>query len=250
MAIEKERACFNAYVQGFDLEQDQNRLKVIHTMHVVKIMQQIGGFLNLSDREMEVAETIALFHDIGRFEQFKRYNTFVDHQSIDHADLGKEILERSNFLDRFSGKEQQQILMAIQFHNKYELVPMDEKTMRYAKMIRDADKCDILRVFAFEPIESTTSTSYESIQNDVVSEEIEAMIHNHQCIDKTKRKTGLDIWMTVLGFFFDVNYPITMGIMKKQGYYRLPFDRIRFRRAQKQVDSILSEIENYIARNS
>ena len=35
-----------------------------------------------------------LLHDVGRFEQLRRYGTFIDAQSIDHAEFGADRLFR------------------------------------------------------------------------------------------------------------------------------------------------------------
>ena len=50
---------------------------------------------------MELAELIGLLHDIGRFEQIKRYNTFIDKNSINHGQLGVKILFDDNQIRRF-----------------------------------------------------------------------------------------------------------------------------------------------------
>ena len=50
---------------------------------------------------MDFAWLLGLLHDIGRFEQVKRYNTFNDSQSVDHAELGADILFKEGLIDRF-----------------------------------------------------------------------------------------------------------------------------------------------------
>ena len=45
-------------------------------------------------KDLLLAKTAALFHDIGRFPQWKHYSTFVDSVSEDHALLGLEVLSR------------------------------------------------------------------------------------------------------------------------------------------------------------
>lgn len=236
---------FEKYTAQFDLVDDRNRLKIVHTLKVAELMKRIAQSLKLVDRDQEIAQLIGLYHDIGRFEQLKRYGTFVDYRSVDHADLGVDILKEEKLLNYLSFDEQELVFKAIQYHNKYALPKMPERELLFSKMIRDADKCDILRVFAQESLASTTNTSFDSIQDDIVSKEIDQMIMNHQCIVKEKRKTGLDIWITFLGFFFDVNFPISLKIMIDQGYYKENFKRVKFIRAQDQVDRLLEEVETY-----
>lgn len=75
------------------------------------------------------------------------------------------------------------------------------------------------------------------------------MIMDHRCVEKEKRKTELDIWMTFLGFFFDLNFKRSFRIAKEQGYYRQPFEKIYFTKAQAQIDRILNEVEQYIEKH-
>ena len=47
---------------------------------------------------------------------------------------------------------------------------LDEKTLIFAKLIRDADKCDIFRVFAQEDPVDTTGFSAEQVGQEAVSD--------------------------------------------------------------------------------
>lgn len=241
---------WNDYVSRFDTNDPKIQLKIKHTMKVCAIMDGLSDSLELDAHDHRITHTIALYHDIGRFEQLKQFGTFLDHQSVDHAALGVLILKENPFLEEYSMEEKEQILFAIANHNKYRIEKTDDqKKLLFAKMIRDADKCDIFRVFACEDLQTATSTTLEQIKEDIVSPEIEQMIMDHCCVEKEKRKTGLDVWVTFLGFFFDFNFRRSFSIAKEQGYYRQPFEKIRFTKAQAQIDRILNEVESYIEKN-
>ena len=96
------------------------KLKVNHTLRVVNLSEKIAKSLNLSEEEINIAKNIGLLHDIGRFEQWKNYNTFKDYVSIDHADLGVSILKKENFIRQFieDDKYDDIILNSIKYHNK------------------------------------------------------------------------------------------------------------------------------------
>ncbi|MCJ7615457.1 MAG: HD domain-containing protein, partial [Desulfobacterales bacterium] len=83
---------FTEYVSNFYSDDpDYNhliRLKEEHTIRVCRNIAMLGKELGLSDQDMVLAETIALFHDIGRFKQYKTYRTFSDFVSENHAMLG------------------------------------------------------------------------------------------------------------------------------------------------------------------
>ena len=54
---------------------------------------------------MVLAEIMALFHDIGRFEQYKQYRTFSDYRSEDHAALGVKVIKANRILNGFEPAE-------------------------------------------------------------------------------------------------------------------------------------------------
>jgi len=51
-------------------------------------MVMLGKALDMSNQEMILAETMGLFHDIGRFKQYAVFGTFNDKISVNHARLG------------------------------------------------------------------------------------------------------------------------------------------------------------------
>ncbi len=134
---------------------------------------------------------------------WKRYHTFLDYKSIDHAQLGCEILRQGDFLGELSDREREQVLTAIGNHNRLAIEDgLDEKTLLFAKLIRDADKCDIFRVFTQEDPVDTTGFSAEQVGQEAVSDVVYESILGHYCIKKKQeRKTGLDVWVSFLGFF-------------------------------------------------
>lgn len=153
---------WNQYVARFDTNDPKIQLKIKHTMKVCTMMDMLSTSLELDAQDRKIAHTIALYHDIGRFEQLKQFGTFLDHKSVDHADLGVSILQESQFLEEYSQGEKEQILFAIANHNKYHIEYVDDqKKLLFAKMIRDADKCDIFRVFACEDPQTVSSVTLE-----------------------------------------------------------------------------------------
>ena len=90
---------FLEYASAYDDGSDTRiKLKIIHTQRVTEVMEQLTAALPLSESDRELAYLCAVYHDIGRFEQLKRYHTFLDYKSIDHAQLGCEILRQGDFL--------------------------------------------------------------------------------------------------------------------------------------------------------
>ena len=93
MNLEKAKKEFEIFVQQYDLENEKIKRKFGHSFRVMEKAGQIAKSLSLPNEEIELSKLIGLLHDIGRFEQERIYKTFKDHESIDHGDLGVEILK-------------------------------------------------------------------------------------------------------------------------------------------------------------
>lgn len=116
-------------------------LKLVHTRKVVENAQAIATGEGFSSTEREVALAAALLHDTGRYEQLKRYNTFQDSQSVDHAVFSHDIVVERGWVDDPA------VLKAVLYHNRRDLpADMDTLTSVAAHTVRDADKLDIFRV--------------------------------------------------------------------------------------------------------
>ena len=138
------------------------RLKRVHTGFVVKNAEAIADGEGFTAEEREVALAAALLHDTGRYEQLKRYNTFKDSDSIDHAVFSHDIVKEKGWLDKVEveGRGRQwkdAILKAVLYHNRRDLPkevehPLSTSTSdlnllsKAAHTVRDADKLDIFRV--------------------------------------------------------------------------------------------------------
>lgn len=143
---------FDSYVEPYlntDEEGAKNiRLKIGHTRKVCEVMALLSAGENLSENETRIASATALLHDVGRFSQYRRWRTFRDSDSDNHARLAIEVIREEHVLDGLCQPEQLLIEEAVRFHNL--LAPparIQSPTRRYINLIRDADKLDIWRVF-------------------------------------------------------------------------------------------------------
>ena len=78
-----------------------------------------------------------------------KYKTFKDSESENHALLGVKILKKTGVFSRLSLKENDIILKAVEYHNLIEIPGCAESSKEllfYSKLIRDADKLDILKL--------------------------------------------------------------------------------------------------------
>ena len=97
------KARFGDYVRRFasddPIVQENMDLKAEHTRRVCEAILDVGRSLRLSAEDLCLAETSALLHDIGRFEQYRCYRTFADYKSEDHAALGVKVIQTERALE-------------------------------------------------------------------------------------------------------------------------------------------------------
>ena len=148
MDLKRLHKLYDEYVDGFKVDgklSPMMELKRIHTAFVVRNAKEIAAGEGFDPETAEVCEAAALLHDTGRYEQLKRYNTFRDSDSVDHAVFSHDIVKARGWL---AGEPHvDAILKAVLYHNRRDLPEgLDPLTLTAAHCTRDADKLDIFRV--------------------------------------------------------------------------------------------------------
>lgn len=200
--IDRAKKNFIEYVKKYDTNNENIKRKEQHSLRVMKICEKIAKELKLTEEKIRLAVLIGLLHDIGRFEQYTIYETFSDKLSVDHADLGEKILDNNNFIRDFiiDDKYDKIIKCAIRNHNKYEIQKeIDEQELLYAKIIRDADKIDIL----YETAEGMVLSENErnKIENSSISFEYFEQFKRKKTIIKDGNETCLDKLILTVALF-------------------------------------------------
>ena len=152
--LDRLTALYDAYVDTFrgadGALPEMMQLKRVHTDKVVENAGLIAAGERFTAAERDVALAAALLHDTGRYEQLRRFNTFRDSDSVDHAIFSHDIAKEMGWLDEVGsvGAEwREAILKAVLYHNRRDLPDgMDSLTACAAHTVRDADKLDIFRV--------------------------------------------------------------------------------------------------------
>ena len=119
MDIEKAQKEFIKYTEKYDLSDVNIKRKQEHSIRVMKISKRIAEGMKLAQEEIDIATLIGLLHDIARFEQYTKYHTFKDAESIDHGDLGAEILKKDIKKYIETDEYDELIQLAVKNHNKY-----------------------------------------------------------------------------------------------------------------------------------
>lgn len=225
------------------------QLKINHTLRVMDNCERIAKSINLTKEEIEIAKIIGLLHDIGRFEQWKVYNTFKDLDSIDHADYGVEILTKNNYIRKYikDDKYDDIILKSIKNHNKYEIQnDLNDKETLFVKLIRDADKIDILYLRSIQDLKIY-------IDENAFSDSLYEALINKKSINRKDIKTKTDELGVSLGFIFDINYKESFKILKEKKYFDTIIDIYKENtdntKLKEQLEEIRKIINNYIEVN-
>ena len=107
-------------------------LKKEHSLRVCKEILNLGNLLGMDFEGLLLAETAALFHDIGRFEQYYRYKTFVDGNSEDHANLGIMVLRENSIMNVLERSTRDLILKTISYHNRLSIPEGESDTCPFS----------------------------------------------------------------------------------------------------------------------
>ena len=245
--IKKSKDEFMKYTNNYDIENENIDRKIYHSLRVMEISKKIATNMGLENEKIELATLIGLLHDIGRFEQFKIYQTYSDLESIDHGDLGADILKQNNFIRNFikEAKYDEIILKSVQNHNKYKIADdLNKEEKLFCKIVRDADKIDILYEAIF------WKNGREEIQNDLISDKVYNEFLNKKLIkkDKNMKKNGIDKLVLMLAFVFDINFHESLEILKKEDYLNKILNNFDFKRqdTKEKIENIRNVLNLYL----
>ena len=218
MDINNAKIIFKDYVSQYDSNDKRIIQKYEHSLRVCDLCKKIATYLNLSDDKILIAEFIGLLHDFGRFEQIKRYNTYNDRISVDHAKLGMDLLEEFGF-DKFvkDKKTQEIIKIAVLNHNQTFIDDnLTEEELLFSQIIRDADKLDIFYI-------------WKDMEFDKVEGKIDDKIYNRMLTckyDYENINNKLDYYVLLIGFVYDINFSWTIRYLKENKYFNTIIDKV------------------------
>ena len=240
---------FAGYVHYYDPSDGKIKLKIDHTYRVAALCERIAKAAGMCAYDVELAWLSGMLHDVGRFEQIKRYNTFSDADSVDHAKFGADLLFKdgliSTFLngmvkctgykpgaledryssdgvflyDRLNKSDMEMLELAIRCHNMYRIPQgLNRREQAFCNVLRDADKVDIFKVNIDTPLEEIYNTTTEELmKSDITDEVLEAFDEEH-CILKAIRRTPADTVIGHVSLAYELVYDESVRITVEQGY--------------------------------
>ena len=245
MNLEKAKDEFLKYTENYDLNNSNIFRKQTHSLRVMEISKQISEGLNLSQEEIELATLIGLLHDIARFEQYTKFKTFKDARSVDHGDLGVEILDKDIRKYIKTDKYDEIIKIAIKNHNKYAIENgLTKKQELFSKIVRDADKIDII----YEAIEMFWENQKSEVENSKISREVVEQFKKQELINKLDKETLIDDVVSIIAFVFDINYDVSLQIIKNNNYINKIVDRfnVKDKKTKEELEEIRKIANEYI----
>lgn len=217
-------ATFRDYTNHYDSSDPKVRLKVNHTYRVAALADQIEE----SEKEnTSIGWLTGMLHDIGRFEQLRRFHTFVDRESIDHAEFGADLLFQDGLIRRFTEDDSEDVLLekAIRLHNKLDLpAELTDRERFYCNVIRDADKIDILKVICETPFDDIYDCTPEELAASPISDDVFQQIMDHKTIDRKISRTLMDVYLNKISFVYGLVFPESRVLIQQQGYLKQMMD--------------------------
>ena len=232
---------FNDFVMNYDMNEEMIAYKFNHTYRTVHQAEEIARSLNLNEEDKELATIIALLHDIARFRQWKEYKTFTDAKSFDHGDEGVKILFEEGEIEKYNidKKYYDIIKTAIRLHNKLDIneEELSAKELLHTKIIRDADKIDIIYSFSTQRLLEIKS------DDSPISKNVIESIKNHKLVNKLDVNNINDKIILILALTYELNFKYSLKKIYEEKYYSKMIESFH----NKEIfEPYIDEINNYI----
>lgn len=254
MTIDRDKAkkAFEEYISHYDVTDEKIKLKIEHTYRVCELCEQIAVQSRFGKEETEIAWLMGLLHDVGRFEQLRQYGTFIDAQSIDHAELGADILFKEDRIRDYVEDNTEDCLLekVVRCHSAYRVPDnYNRREKKFADLLRDADKIDILKVNVIVPLEEIYNVTTYDLKHCIVTEEVMQAFFEEHAILRSLKKTPIDNVVGHISLVYELVYPISCKIMYEQGYLdKLMEFRSEIPKTNEQFIQIRRKINEYIKR--
>ena len=257
--IEKAEKAFENYVKNYNPEDEKIRIKIGHIKRVEKQSEWIATSSGLDEENILLAKLIGLLHDIGRFEQVRRFHTFLDKMSVNHAEEGNRVLFEQGLIREFVADPQYDdiIRKAIGNHNKLQIEDgLKERELLHAKIIRDADKSDIFPTILATGLQGNIAFPDRDTAKETITPTVFEKFMKQEPISYGEIQTNIDhmvIWVT---YIYDINFGVTLQKIKEENYisrilHMTDYGDAKTKEQIKQVENKANQdIEEMIKKNT
>ena len=209
------KAFFTGYANTYDFKNDLIFRKYTHSFRTAAICEEIAKRLYMKPDETDSIWLLGLLHDIARFEQVKRFNSFADTEEFEHGEQGAKILFQDKLIRHFDVDETyyNRIEKAIFYHNKLKIEECSSDSERlYCSIVRDADKIDI-----FYQVDK--NFEFYNLKDDI-SDEVLQCVFNHELVPYSLVKTKADKFLLICALAYDITLPCSFDIIREKGNYK------------------------------
>lgn len=199
--VQEYNKFFWDFVNKFDTLNSNILRKIIHSYAVAENCFKIACYLNLNNNDRIFAYLIGLLHDVGRFEQWKLYQTYDDFISVDHGDLSFDILNKLNCCEDLdlSVKQSEVLKMSIKYHTK-PYCGNDKEILFFNEILKNAD--------AFSNVITTANGAQQIVvSNDGYTKELLEDFKQMKLLNVYPTKTKLDRCLKLTACSYYVKYP-------------------------------------------
>ena len=252
--LEELRVWFDDYVAGFygddEFVNANIKLKEDHSKRTCEEMAYLAKQLGLEPNQKRLLEAIALLHDVGRFEQFVKYRTYNDPRSVNHCLLGLDVLNRTKLFEDLETDQRQLIEKAIEYHGRRELPKdLDGQCLLFCKLLRDADKLDILYVVTEYYVQYRDNPDEFELEVELPDEQgysadvVEDILLGRR-VEYSRLRTLNDMKLLQLGWVYDVNFVLTLKRIKQRRFLEMLVDFLpRTEDIRKVRDKIFESVD-------
>lgn len=234
---------FEEYIKKIDMNNSWAKAKYFHSLKSMDLARTIASNFNIfNEEELVVIELIALFHDIGNFEQ-KDYN-YLDNINEDSTMKSIHVLFDEGLLRKITEETKYDtvIKLGIFCHNKDALPQnIDEKTTCICNIMKDVYKLEELRMVINYPYVDNRIDTYPS-----------TLVYNDFKLFK-KLNTKLsdnnaDNILIILSNIFDLKYKTSYSLTLDKSFVSKIVDSLIYE--DKKIEKFFKQIEtvlnNYI----
>ena len=234
---------FEEYIKKIDMNNTWAKAKYFHSLKSMDLARTMAADMGIFDEEeLVVIELIALFHDIGNFEE-KGHN-YLDNMNEDSTMKSIEILFEDGLIRKITKETKYDniIKLGIFCHNKEGLPKnIDKKTVCICNIMKDIYRIEELRMVINYPYIDNRIKEYPT--TEVYNE-----FKSFKEVNAKMADNNADNILIALSNLFNINYKISYSIIKEKQYIEKIIDSLVFedRKIEKFFKQIQSVLQNYI----
>jgi putative nucleotidyltransferase with HDIG domain len=237
ITIELLKECrleFKEYFKSLTFNSPENQHKAdevrTHSLRVVDNALMLAKFVLQTEEDKYIAELVALFHDIGKATLIIQGNDSPTNIIRDHAAFSAKLIQEMKFYAELPVDVQIILIRSVENHSKLKLPKLEnEQVTLFARLLRDADKLDILdsayhyfkEKYGVRPL-----MSYDLINNSEISDKIIKTVLSGKTASIEDMKTMNDYKLLLMSMSFDINFKYTFRIMSERQYVQKIYETL------------------------